>query len=828
MSPADRAFPVVGIGASAGGHEAVSRLISHLPRDTGIAFVIVQGRESAGEGIQPGLLQMETLMPVAPAEDGAKLEPDRVYVVPPDVRMVVRDGRLRLAARPDAARSQAVDCFLASLAVERRNRAVAVLLSGGSADGARGVEAIKSEGGLVFALDGRPAGSDDVPGRAAAGFDFILPPEKIAAELAAAASHPALTSDLPEIFRDTESLGRMFALLRRATGVDYGHYKPGTIQRRLLRRLMLHKLESWREYMKLLETKPDEVRALHEDLLIHVTSFFRDPKSIAHLRAKALPRIMKSLPPDAPIRVWVPGCSTGEEAYTLAISLFDFLGEREEMNPVKIFATDVSDVSLERARAGVYGADIGDCVPPPLLRRFFAKTPRGYEIAKRVREACVFARHELTKDPPFGALDLISCCNLLIYLGPTIQRRILPMFHRALRTDGALILGGAETGGGLDGLFAPAGRKSRVYFKKPASAKVHAPLGLPTPAAAAPKGNEFFRSAGWSGGDVMKTADRILLARYAPAGVIVAEDMSVQFFRGQVGRFLEPKEGRADLALSHMLPASAAVRLKALLARAKKSGAPAAARGIALDADAGGRAGKAAIEAIPFRLPLSGDLYFIVLFEDDDSKTARGRAKPASRLAAPAAADVPASRLKAELESLRCCLRNAFEEHAAVNAELQSSNEELQSANEELEIAKEELQTANERLSAVNAELETRNVELVRLTDDLLNLIAGARLAIVMVSSDLRIRRFSPAAQTLLNLVPGDAGRPLSDVKAEISLSGLEELVRKVIETAATREVSVRDRANRSYALRVEPYRTATSEIAGAVLVFIDEGKSRP
>jgi len=836
-NPADRSFPIVGIGASAGGLEAVSRLLARLPLDTGMAFVVVQHLDPSRESLLPMILQRATAMPVAQAKSGGLIAPNHVYVIPPNTHMVVSGDRLRLIPRPRGVLAMSVNCFLNSLAEERGNRAVAVILSGTASDGALGVKAIKSEGGLVFAQDEQSAGHYGMPQSAAATgvVDFILPPEKIAEELANIAAHPGLRPDFSLVFEDSGNLGKVFALLRRGTGVDFSAYKPSTIKRRLMRRLMLHKLKGLPQYVALLEKDPDEVRLLHDDLLIHVTHFFREPKAIAAIRAKAFPRILKGLPADAPIRIWVPGCSSGEEAYSLTIELLDFLSERDAMNPIQVFATDISEVSLERARAGVYSEEIQHHVPPRLLRRYFTKVDRGYEIVKRVRDSCVFARQDLTKDPPFANVDLISCCNVLIYLSPAAQKQILPMFHYALRPSGALILSNAETVGEFDDLFALADKRCRLYFKKPAAPRMRYAPRAPHAAAAheAPPRGKPSSAIGWPETDVQKVAERILLARFAPAGVIVSGDLNVLHFRGHVSRYLEPATGKANLNLLKMLPAHAAGAMSALFQKAKKLDAPVKESGIDLGGEDGARARKIEIELVPFRLPISGERFFMVLFGDATPAAQRGappmKARPAAQLES-----ATLKRLKSELASTRGYLQTIVEEHEAANEELKSaneeiisSNEELQSTNEELEIAKEELQAANEELSTVNEELQTRNGDLGQLNNDLLNLISSIHLPIVMVSSDLRVRRFTPMAEKILNLIPGDVGRPIEDIKPKLELPNLGEIIHDVIETVASKELDLRDQEGHSYALRIRPYKTTENKIEGAVLVFVDNDPIR-
>ena len=827
-----RPFPIVGIGASAGGLEAVTRLLTKTAPDTGMGFVVVQHLDPTRESLLAGILQRATTMPVAQAVDGVVVRPNTVHIIPPNAHMRLEGDKLRLIPRPEGALALSVNCFLFSLAEQRGNRAIAVILSGTASDGTLGVKAIKAEGGLVFAQDENSAGHFGMPESAAATgvVDFVMPPEKIAAELATIAKHPALDIE-EDTFGDPKTLAAIFLLLRRSTGVDFGLYKPSTIKRRMLRRLMLHKLADLGEYLTLVEKDPDEVRALHDDLLIHVTHFFREPRGIAALRAKAFPRILKSLGPDAPVRVWVPGCSSGEEAYTIAIALFDFLSERDSMNPVQIFATDLSDAALDRARTGVYSPEITHHVSPRLLRRFFSKTDRGYEIVKRVRDACVFARQDLTKDPPFANVDLISCCNVLIYLGPEVQKQILPMFHYALRPAGALMLGNSETVGAFSDLFAPADKKCRLYWKKPApSNRPRYDLRPARPHAlhesATPKPRDAASSA-WPETDVQKVADRLLLARFAPAGVVVNGDLNVLHFRGRVGRYLEPVTGRADLSLLKMMPAHAAGQMKELIRRAKKADAPVVAAGIELGDEDDGRARNVAVEAVPFRLPLSGERFYIVLFHGPAEKAPR----PDRGEAAPAQPDASVKRLKIELASTRGYLQTIVEEHEAANEELKSSNEEiissneeLQSTNEELEIAKEELQAANEELSTVNEELQTRSADLTLLNNDLQNLISSVHLPIVMVSSDLRIRRFTPMAEKVMNLIPGDIGRPIGDLQPKISLPNIEEILHEVIETVTNKSLEVRDREGRAYAVSVRPYKTVSNQIEGAVIVFTDSG----
>jgi len=823
-------FPIVGIGASAGGLEAVTRLLKNLPPGTGMAFVLIQHLDPTRKSLLPEILQKTTRMPVEQAKDRMLLEPNHVYIIPPNAHMSVVDGRLRLIPRPTGVSATSVTHFFNSLAEDRGNSAIAVVLSGTASDGALGLKAIKAEGGLVFAQDEASAGHSGMPHSAAETglVDFILPPEGIASELANMSRHPVLNPETDSLFRDEKSLGLIFTLLKRGTGVDFALYKSSTIRRRLMRRMLIKKCELLAQYAALLAKDPDEVRALHDDLLIHVTHFFREPEALAVIRAKAFPRLLEGLAPDAPIRVWVAGCSTGEEVYTLAVLLLDFLSEHDRMNAVQIFATDISEPALAKARLGAYTGAILNHVPPKLLRRYFTKTDRGYEIAKRVRALCVFAKHDLTRDPPFANVDLISCCNVLIYLGAAAQKRVLPVFHYALRPKGALILGTAETVGDFGQLFAPADKKCRLYYKKPTASRLHFTPGalLATdPGRAAPKTSTSADKL-WPETDVQRVAERILLARFAPAGLIIGSDLGILHFHGAVNRYLTPSAGKASLSLLKMMPAHAAGPLRALIEKAKKADGPVKAEALELGAQGPGTP-RTTVEAIPFRLPISGERYFILLFSDAvHALHGAPRAKAPPIEAAPRA-PVAVKRLMAELAQTRTYLQSVVEEHEAVDEELKSaneeiisSNEELQSTNEELEIAKEELQAANEELTTLNEELQTRNGDLGLLNNDLTNLLSSVHLPIIMVSADLRIRRFTPTAEKVMNLIPGDIGRSIGDIKPKIPLPNIEEIVQEVISTVVTKELEVKTRL-RSFVVRVQPYKTTENKIEGAVLLFM-------
>ena len=837
-APPSGLFPIVGIGASAGGLEAVSALLGSLPEKTGMAYVLVQHLDPNRESSLAVILQKKTAMPVRQATNGMAIEPDHVYIIPPNAHIAITRGVLRLLPRPKGLYPMAVDAFLISLSEYLGGKAIAVILSGIASDGSVGVKAIKAEGGVVFAQDEESAAQSGMPHSAAetGAVDFILSPEKIAAELARMAIHPVLKGEAALEADDAATLARIFTLLRRATGVDFSLYKPSTIRRRLLRRLMLQKLARLDDYAGFLEKNPAEVLALHDDLLIHVTYFFREPKTMEVLRSKIFPRIVRDLPSGAPIRAWIPGCSTGEEAYSLAIALLEFMGEKDAVHPIQIFATDISAPALEKARAGVYSETAASGVPPPLLRRYFTKGAHGYEIAKRVRDLCVFARQDLTKDPPFGKMDIISCCNVLIYLSPQAQKHVLPMFHFALRPSGVLMLGCSETVGEHAGLFIPADKKNRLYYKNMRtsgaqllrSAPEPTAPSLPLPTHALGKVGKQNPQPGWPESDVLKAAEQILLTRFAPAGVVANGNFQILHFMGRINRYLEPSSGKASLTLLKMMPAHSGGTVKELIAKAKKTGASVQGSGIELSND-GNSAETIGIEVVPFRLPLAGGQYFLILFTDEPRRGEGKKTAAAHGQGIPDLRDIAAvKRLKIELTSTRSYLQTIVEDHEAASEELKSaneeivsSNEELQSTNEELEIAKEEIQAANEELNTLNDELQTRNNDLGRLNNDLNNLLASVHLPIIMVGLDLRIRRFTPTAEKIMNLIPGDVGRPITDIKPKMPLPNIEGIILDVIESGATKELEVRD-AERAYTVRVRPYKLTNGKVEGAVLIFLD------
>jgi two-component system CheB/CheR fusion protein len=651
QQPGCKSFPIVGIGASAGGLEAFTQLLKALPTDTGMGFVVVQHLAPKHESVLTEILSRATKMHVTEVRDGMLVEPDHLYVIPPDTNMAILHGRLNLMPRIKVeGQHMPIDYFMRALAQDQGVSAIGVILSGTASDGAQGLAAIKGEGGITFAQDPQSAKYDGMPRSAiAAGVvDFILPPEGIAQELAEISRHPYVAprvvkpppAQLPE-----DALYKIFIMLRSAFGVDFTYYKHTTIRRRIMRRMVLHKIEGLDKYIKFLQSNPAELNALYQDVLITVTNFFRDAEEFEALKKQTFPNIIKNRAPDAPIRVWVPGCSTGEEAYSIAISWVEFLTEAATSTPIQIFATDVNDKAIERARVGVYPESIATDVSPERLRRFFVKVDGGYQINKSVRDMCIFARQDVTKDPPFSKMDLISCRNVLIYLGPVLQKRVIPLFHYALSASGFLLLGTSETIGAFSDLFTLIDKKHKIYAKKPTATRPT--VDFVTRDYGAEKGDTG-RGIGkpseveYGGFDIRRETDRIILNKYSPAGITINENLEILQFRGHTGPYLEPVPGVASLNLLKMVREDLAHDVRAAIQEAKKKGASVRKEGLRFRRN--GEIRLVNLDVMLITPPLSKDRFFLLLFEEseppmrpgpeqeDSGKTTAGKKKSTARV----------------------------------------------------------------------------------------------------------------------------------------------------------------------------------------------------
>jgi two-component system CheB/CheR fusion protein len=826
---------IVGVGASAGGLEAFTTLLRRIPLNPGLAIVFVQHLAPQHESALVTLLSGQSALPVVQVNEGMRVEANYVYVIPPNRHMMISGRELHISPRPeDRSQYNPIDAFLTSLARAAGGGAIGVVLSGTASDGAVGVREIKTAGGVTIAQRPESSKYDGMPRAAIATgmVDLVLPPEEIGAKLAYLArhryaNHPDLAvASLPRL--SDELLHQVFDILRPATNIDFRHYKLPTIKRRLFRRMALHRLTDIGDYIKLLRSDATEVRSLGRDMLIHVTRFFREPESFEAIAREVLPAVLDGRPKDQPLRVWVSGCATGEEAYSLAICLIEALARQQSDTRVQIFATDVSESAVEQARSGVYGQGIETDVSPDRLRRYFMKHDGGYRVTKMIRDMCVFARQDLTKDPPFSRLDLILCRNVLIYMDLVLQKKLLSVFHYALNPNGFLVLGQAETVGAQGTLFALVDKKFRVHRKR---AAINTPtLSFPVDHSASGNSRKKPHSEPPSVEKVLQTeVNRIINERFAPPGVVVDAEMQVVQFRGQTGAFLEPAPGEASLNLLKMAREGLLHGLRSALHAARKSRS--AVRKTGLQVRAGKGWTRVDLEVVP--LASTGRVHYLVLFEEQRKEGARVKPETATdSRSGSAGVKGRQSRvhfLERELAASREYLQSVIQELEAANEELQSaneeilsSNEELQSTNEELDTAKEELQSTNEELNTVNEELHGRNEELSRVNSDLVNLLGSVQIAIVIVGADMRVRRFTPMAERVLNLIPADIDRSIGHINPNIDGANLEQLIGECIDSISPVEREVRDRQGRWYALRIRPYRSAENKIDGAVLALFD------
>lgn len=833
-------FFVVAIGAAAGELSAREDLLTNLPSQSGMAFVLISAEVEKQPDLLIELLRTLSPIPVREITSGQLVQPDCLYVAPPHMLPTMEGGALFLLPLPlEGPRVLSIDRFFRSLAADMRSRAIGIVLSGCEADGAQGLKAIKSEGGIAIVQDESGSRSDGTQRTAIAtdSVDLFLKPVHMGQELCRIAGQLertlAAVSEKPEKVPDEQHLlAKIYILLRKATGVDFSLYKQTTLRRRIARRMVVQRITTLKEYSRYLQSNFSELKELYEDMLINVTRFFRDPETFASLRSELLPLLLRDRSAEQPIRIWVPGCATGEEVYSLAITLLEHLGTVSLETPIQIFGTDISERSIDRARAAVYPESLLADLTPERLRRFFVKVEGGYQVAKRVRDLCVFARQNLASDPPFSRLDLISCRNVLIYLGPALQKTIIPTFHYALKPSGFLLLGNSETIRDYSNLFVLLDKKHKFYSRNSASGYgalerssriLPHDLGMSLPyegAGAKEAGNEI---------ELQRAADRIILARFGPAGVVINERAEILQSRGHTGPFLELPPGNATLNLLRMAKECIARQLRDGLHRAVTADIPVRLDGLRLVED--DKSSELSIEILPIQSQGRSTRCFLVLFILAAERRAGRAAAEVSlpRGGTPDDKDREILQLRNDLASTKQYLQSLLEERDATNQELisaneeiQSSNEELQSINEELETAKEELQSTNEELQTVNEELYNRNLELSQTSNDLVNLLNSITIPVLMLGSDLRIRQFTPIAERMMNVRPTDVGRPIGEIRLNLNLDDLEPLLLDVIETLSPKELEVQDRASRWHLLRARPYRTADNKIDGVVVVLVD------
>lgn len=853
-------FPIVGVGASAGGLEAFQSFLSSIPTDTGMAFVLVQHLDPKHDSMSTEILTRATKMPVAEVVEGTRVEPNHVYMIPPNVSLEIVAGKLNLQPRSEAPGLHLViDLFLQSLARDVTHRSIGIVLSGTGADGTQGLKAIKEAGGITFAQTPASAKFDGMPSSAIASgsVDLVLSPTEIAKELARLSRHPylepaseakaddaikakddATDETLPDHVAERkvvpESLKQIFQLLRRECHVDFSLYKANTVQRRIERRMVLKQVDTVKSYAEILAKDPEEVRALYADILIHVTSFFRDPEAFLALKKDVFPGVLENRASGKPIRIWVPGCSTGEEAYSLAISLLEFLGDKASHVPIQIFATDISEQAVQKCRIGEYPESIREHVSAERLSRFFLRLEGGgFKISKAIRDICLFSRHDVTIDPPFAKIDLISCRNLLIYFATALQKHVIPIFHYSLRRQGFLWLGRSETIGGFSDLFLLVNKTNKVYARK--DAPVATSLRFPASTYVHPKsealaGRKAFKKIAV---DVEAIAEKAVQDEYP--GVLVNENMEILQLRGRTAPYLEPVAGIPSYNLLKMAHPELSRDLRMTIQAARKANHSVRKFGLSIKQGRGHKLFN--LNVVPVKSEDAETKMYLILFEplidQASGKSKKLTAAQKAKLKTAAKKDPQFLELQQELNesldyqhSLVEKFETVQEDLTTANEELQSTNEELQSTNEELETAKEELQSGNEELTTVNDELQTRNVEQIQTNNDLINLLGSVEIPIVMLSLDKKVRRFTPLAAKVLNLISTDVGRPFTDLRLNFKAPGIdssvEKMVTEAIQSMTSSELEVQDSKNCWFRLQVRPYKTVENKIDGAVLTFVD------
>jgi two-component system, chemotaxis family, CheB/CheR fusion protein len=821
---------VVGMGGSAGGLEAFGQFFSNIPPDTGLTFVLVSHLEPFHKGMMPELLGRQTKMKVIEAQDGIEIKPNHVYLIPPNADLAILHGKLQVL-EPAAPRGlrMPIDFFFRHLAADQKEKAIGILFSGMGTDGTLGLRAIKENLGMAMVQDPASAKYDGMPRSAInTGLaDYVAPAEKLPAKLIQYIHHvpePIGDRDLHDE-EPSAALQKVFVLLRAHGGNDFSCYKSSMISRRIERRLKVHQFDTLPRYVRFLQENPQEIEFLNKELLIGVTNFFRDPGLFDFLCADGFSRLIENRPKAKPVRMWNPGCSTGEETYSLTIALKEHLESRRlpESHTIQAFATDIDHDAIEKARRGAYSGNIVSDISPSRLERFFVREGEGYRIKRDVRDLVVFAPHNILVDPPFSNLDIVCCRNLLIYLNADAQMKLLALMHYALNPGGFLILGTAESIGGFSHLFSPVNQKWRVYERKDVIERML--LEMPAHASrrlriAAPAAEEKEEPAM----DIFYAAQRLLLDFYGPPSVVVTPEGDIIYVNGRTGNYLEPASGKVNVNIFAMAREGLREELAIAIREAGKLKKTAIRTGVQIKFNGGWSTINLTVRPLAEPADLRG--MFLVVFEEIENRQSGETGK---RRSAPKDADAPTAEVEEELRRTRERLQTTIEEMQTAqeelrssNEELQSNNEELQSTNEELTSSKEELQSLNEEMQTVNSELQMKIEELSQSNSDMKNLLNGTEIATIFLDDVICIKRFTAQASRIVNLAAGDVGRPISHFTTNLKYDRLAQDAKSVLETLMPKEAQVQAGDGRWYDMRVLPYRTADNVIDGVVMTFSD------
>jgi two-component system CheB/CheR fusion protein len=820
---------IIGIGASAGGLETLEAFFLKMPPDSGMAFVIIQHLSPRHKSIMASLLARHTQMAVREIEEATPLEPNYVYLNPPDKNVAIFNRILHLMEPvKTGAINMPIDYFFRSLSEDQKEKAIAIVLSGTASDGTLGIKAVKGEGGMIMVQDPDTAKYEGMPRSAIETglVDFILPVEKMPENLMRYIRHPIIKKPGKIVFDETSrrhQLQKIFALIRSATGHDFSHYKHSTIERRIERRLAVHQIGSLPDYIMFIQKNPVEIQTLFKNLVIGVTSFFRDPKAYDVLE-KALAKLIEAKHPEDPLRCWVVGCSTGEEAYSLAILISEIMEKLKKHISVQIFATDIDEAAIDAARKGIYPASIAADVSKERLSQFFIKEEGCFKIKKHVRDMVVFSLQNIIKDPPFSKLDLVSCRNLMIYLDATLQKIMIPIFHYTLNLGGILLLGTSETIGEFTDLFAPVDSKWKVYQRKE---------GLSSGIVDYSKGVAYEKvGTGPEAGqplpaptDVQALAEKAILDTYAPSGVLVNDKYEILHFVGQTEKYLVPPTGKPSFNILSMARQDLKYKLTTALNKAFREKARTTQNGVKIKLNGSFTLVDITVSPLSDKGNLSE--LMLVVFEDKKPEPIPHGAPDLKPKGKKQTSEV--KQLEQDLQSTREYLQATIEELEtsneelkSTNEELQSVNEELQSTNEELETSKEELQSTNEELSTVNSELQNKVNELSKSSSDMNNLLAATDIASIFLDTRLCIKRYTPAATGVIKLIQADIGRPLGDLKTSFPGVDLADLAQTILKDLSTISAEILSEGDIWYSLKMMPYRTIENVIEGVVMTFIN------
>lgn len=822
-------FPIVGVGASAGGLEALEQFFAGVPKNSGMAFVVVQHLDPDRHGLLPELLQRATPMLVQQAGNRMKTRPDCVYVIPPNKDLSILHDTLYLLDRiaPRGLRLP-IDSFFRSLAEDRRERAIGVILSGMGSDGTLGLRAIKEQGGLVLVQDPAEAKFDGMPHSAieAGNADVVAAAGELTPRIVNILGKlPSTDKNLPEPVtkENSSAFEKVCILLRSQTRHDFSLYKKSTIYRRIERRMGIHQLRQISDYVHFLQENPQEIDLLFKELLIGVTHFFRDPAAWAYLQESVLPAMIAAKQEGGTLRAWVAGCSTGEEAYSLAITFKEIV---EKLKPlervvVQIFATDLDPDAIAKARKGYFPANIAADLSPERLARFFREDGSGFRVAEEIRQMVVFATQNVVMDPPFTKLDILTCRNLLIYLGPDLQKKLLRLFHYSLNPGGVLFLGSAESIGGFHDFFLPLESKARIYRN---GQVISSPLDVdfPTHHLHDPVNPNAALIPEMHIPNLQVLADQLLLQKFSPAAVLVNAEGDVLFINGRTGEYLEPAAGKANWNIHAMAREGLRQGLVIALPKALRTMESVAVNGLQIGSNSGVRSVNLTIYPIGEPAPLKG--MAMIVFTEVAAPVAKPKRRPgnlADNGRIPEL-EVALQQASAEIQSIHEEMQRSQEELKSANEELQSTNEELQSTNEELTTSKEEMQSLNEELQSVNVELQSKVDELSSTNNDMKNLLNSTDIATIFLNSSLQIRRFTEQATRIFKLIPGDVGRPLADIVTELDYSDFQKDIKAVLDTLIFSEKQIAGPDGNWHIVKILPYRTQNNVIDGVVITFID------